>query len=507
MTVVAGQNFTGLNFGDFQLATVSGEVFNDVHDDGTFDSGDAGLAGWTVQLLNSVDKVVATTTTNSSGDYSLSDVGPGIYSVATNTQPGYIQTDPSAGPITVSATSGETLGGEDFGEYKSVSLAVSDLATTPASGLQSGVSLVVQWTDTNTGTQPASGSFKDQIVITNVTTGAVLATGDVLYNAASLGNLASGASVTQEYDFSLPNGGAGVGQIQFTVTADINQSVSTPAGEPKDTDTLTETSTLGPYAELVPSAITGLTSADPGEQTSVGWTLTNTGTATATGPWTEQVLLATDATGDNPTLLAAQSFTGTLGVNQSTSRTITVQLPSLPQGTYWFVVVEDAFGEVYEYDTTVSTAVAAQSTSLAAGLTLTLASNMVSNGAGNDATTATVTRNTGTTNPLVVTIGDSDTTDVSVPQTVTIPAGATSATFAVGTINTGVADGNQTATLTATAAGLANGSAGLTVINVNVPALKVALNIHTVNETDTNPATYGTVTRDTPTTSASRSHC
>ena len=94
-----------------------------------------------------------------------------------------------------------------------------------------------------------------------------------------------------------------------------------------------------------------------------------------------------------------------------------------------------------------------------------------------------------------MTIGNSDTNDVSVPQTVTIPAGATSVTFAVGTINTGIADGNQTATLTATATGLATGSAGLTVTNVNVPTLTVVLNSHTVNETDTNPATYGTVTR------------
>ena len=61
---------------------------------------------------------------------------------------------------------------------------------------------------------------------------------------------------------------------------------------------------------------------------------------------------------------------------------MTVQIPSLPVGSYWFVVVEDAFGEVYEPDTASSTVVAAQSTSLAAGLTLTLASNTVSNGAG-----------------------------------------------------------------------------------------------------------------------------
>ena len=188
---------------------MSGEVFDDAHDDGTLDSGDAGLAGWTVQLLNSLNKVVSTTTTDSNGDYSFNDVGPGIYSIAAVAQPGYIQTAPSSGPITISATSGATLSGQDFGEFKSVSLAVSDLTTTPASGLQSGMALVVQWTDTNTGTQPASGSFSDQIVITNTTTGDVLATGDVLYNAASLGNLAAGASVTQQYDFSLPNGGRG----------------------------------------------------------------------------------------------------------------------------------------------------------------------------------------------------------------------------------------------------------------------------------------------------------
>ena len=502
VTVVAGQSFSGLTFGDFRLATVTGEVFDDAHDDGTLDTGDAGLAGWTLQLLNSLNKVVSAATTDSNGNYSFNDVGPGIYGIAAVAEPGYVQTAPGSGPITISATSGATLGEQDFGEFKSVSLAVSDLVTTPASGLQSGMALVVGWTDTNTGTQPASGSFNDQIVVTNTTTGDVLATGDVLYNAASLGNLAAGASAAQQYTFSLPNGEPGVGQIQFTVTADYDQNVSTPVGEPNDTDTLTEASTLGPYAELVPSSITGISSANPGEQTSVGWTLTNTGSAAATGPWTEQAFLATDAAGDNPTLLSAQSFTGTLGVNQSVSRSMTVVIPSLPQGTYWLVVIADAFGEVYELDTASSTAVAAQSTSLAAGLTLTLASSTVSNNAGSDATTATVTRNTSTMDPLVVTIANSDTTDVSVPQTVTIAAGATSATFAVGTINTGIADGNQTATLTATAAGLATGSAGLSVTNVNVPALTVVLNSQSVNETDTNPATFGTVTRDTPTTSA-----
>ena len=101
-----------------------------------------------------------------------------------------------------------------------------------------------------------------------------------------------------------------------------------------------------------------------------------------------------------------------------------------------------------------------------------------------------------------MTITNSDPNDVTVPQTVTIPAGATSVTFPVGTINNHVVEGTQTATLTASATGEVSGSATLTVTDTNVPTLTVVLNSHTVNETDPNPATYGTVTRNTPTTTA-----
>ncbi len=191
VTMVAGQNLSGINFGDFQLATVSGEVFDDLNDDGNLDPGDPGLTGWTVELLNSVSRVVGTATTNASGDYSIGGVGPGIYNVAVVTQPGFVLTAPSSGLIAITATSGAALTGENFGAFKSVSLAVSDLTTTPASGLQSSMSIVVQWTDTNTGTQPADGSFSDQVVITNTTTGSVLATGYVLYNEPSEGELAA----------------------------------------------------------------------------------------------------------------------------------------------------------------------------------------------------------------------------------------------------------------------------------------------------------------------------
>ena len=256
------------------------------------------------------------------------------------------------------------------------------------------------------------------------------------------------------------------------------------------------------YPDLVTSGVTATATAIPGQALSVGWTLTNSGSASASGPWTEQVLLATDAAGDDPTLLGAQTFTGTLVVGQSVPRSASVTMPSLPAGTYWIVVSENPLGELFELNTANDTAVAAQPTSVAGALTVTLASHTESDAAGSKATTATVTRNTGTTNPLVVTITNSDPNDVTVPQTVTIPAGATSVTFAVGTINNYVVEGTQLATLTASVTGMDSGSDTLTVTDTNVPTLTLALNSHTVNETDPNPAAYGTVTRNTPTSSA-----
>ena len=241
LTLSSGQTVTGENFGDDPTATIGGEVFLDTNGDGTLDDSETGLAGWTVQLLNSTSQIIDTTTTAASGTYSFTSLLPGTYTVQVVSQSGYIDSSPAN--MTIADDNGMSLT-VNFGEVKSVSLAVSKLTTTPASGLQSGTSLVVQWTDTNTGTVPASGSFTDQVVITNTTTGDVVATGDVLYNAASLGNLAAGASVTQQYTISLPNGAAGVGQIQFTVTADDEHMVSTSASDPNGTKVLTETSTL-----------------------------------------------------------------------------------------------------------------------------------------------------------------------------------------------------------------------------------------------------------------------
>ena len=46
-----GQSISGLNFGNFQTVTLSGEVFNDTNGNGAPDTGEPGLSGWTVDLV------------------------------------------------------------------------------------------------------------------------------------------------------------------------------------------------------------------------------------------------------------------------------------------------------------------------------------------------------------------------------------------------------------------------------------------------------------------------
>jgi fibronectin type 3 domain-containing protein len=97
------------------------------------------------------------------------------------------------------------------------------------------------------------------------------------------------------------------------------------------------------------------------------------------------------------------------------------------------------------------------------GLTLSINPTTVSEGAGATAATGTVTRAGDLSQPLSVTLTSSDTTEATVPATVTIPAGQASATFTIAAINDTIIDGTQVVTVTARATNYRDGSALLSV--------------------------------------------
>ena len=86
-------------------------------------------------------------------------------------------------------------------------------------------------------------------------------------------------------------------------------------------------------------------------------------------------------------------------------------------------------------------------------LTLTVNRNRVTENAGTGALTGTVTRlNTDTTASFTVALSSSDTSELTVPAFVTIPAGRSSATFPINAVDDNILDGTQSVRIIATAA-------------------------------------------------------
>jgi hypothetical protein len=105
-------------------------------------------------------------------------------------------------------------------------------------------------------------------------------------------------------------------------------------------------------------------------------------------------------------------------------------------------------------------------------LTLTFATNVISEAAGPGATTATIKLDAPLTNALpLIFRGAVDTTKIFLPggTSLTIPAGATNLSFAVDSVNNGDIDGDKTVTLTFGADSFANASASLLVTDDDTP--------------------------------------
>ncbi|MCE9564475.1 MAG: carboxypeptidase regulatory-like domain-containing protein [Planctomycetes bacterium] len=105
------------NFGEL-IAGISGKVFLDVNKDGNLQPGENPIPGVTITLTDPTGKVVATTTTDSTGFYSFPNLLPGTYTI-TETQPVQYG-DPPAGPFapnTRTVTLGTTpITNQNFGD-------------------------------------------------------------------------------------------------------------------------------------------------------------------------------------------------------------------------------------------------------------------------------------------------------------------------------------------------------------------------------------------------------
>ena len=172
-------------------------------------------------------------------------------------------------------------------------------------------------------------------------------------------------------------------------------------------------------------------------------------------------------------------------------------LPAFSEGARTVIAQTDIGNAVFELNEANNTLADDASITLGRTLTFGVLPTIVGEEAGSRAATGQVSRTGSTAAALVVTLA-TDSGELSLPASVTIPAGQSSASFAVGVTGNVLVDGTRTATLTASAAGFNAASSTLRITDDDRPALTVTLPSTTALEGA--PVFQGTVFRNGDTT-------
>lgn len=329
--------------------------------------------------------------------------------------------------------------------------------------------------------------------------------GDVTITPTGDGTSLTEAGATDTYQIALTMPPAG--PVEITVTADPQTQVSGDGGGTfaatlalTFTDTAPQTVTVravddaqheGPHTGTITHAVTG-TVADPkypatlalpsvtatiADNDTAGLALTETDGATTVTEGaaadTYAVVLTSQPTGDVTLFLnhtagqitvvdnahPANAFLTFTPANWNTPQEVLVTAvdDTVVEGPHTAAITHAAFSSDPNYQGTVFLAVAVTDNDTPA-LTVAIAAAAVAENAGAAATTVTVTRNTPTDAALEVTLASSDPSTATVPSPVMIPAGAAAVTVDLAAVDDTLADGTQTVTITASAAGFTAGS-------------------------------------------------
>jgi hypothetical protein len=100
-----------LDFGFYRPLSLGSLVWHDANDNGIVDGGESGIGGVMVNLYDAGNSLVATTTTDASGNYLFTNLAPGDYTVEAMTPSGYV----SSTDIASSADPNTNVDGDDNG--------------------------------------------------------------------------------------------------------------------------------------------------------------------------------------------------------------------------------------------------------------------------------------------------------------------------------------------------------------------------------------------------------
>ncbi|MCC5831323.1 MAG: PKD domain-containing protein [Phycisphaeraceae bacterium] len=164
-------------------------------------------------------------------------------------------------------------------------LVLSALEVGPTA-LHSGQEVEVTWTVSNEGEAAVAVDWDDRVLVRNLDTGQLLVSELHPYEG-SLQPLAPGQTVQRSAIVRLPDGEAGVGQIEFEVIADAGDRVFEHNAEGTAADnnaaSTVVTSSLAPYPDLAIAELTWPDAIDDGATVPLRAWITNTGPVAAGG--------------------------------------------------------------------------------------------------------------------------------------------------------------------------------------------------------------------------------
>ena len=357
----------------------------------------------------------------------------------------------------------------------------------PASA-QFGQTIAVQFTVTNAGGAPAGATWEDRIYLgssSNSWSGATL-----LASLPGAGPLASASAYTRTQSVTLTLTASSTASNFFILAVADAGDAQVESNEANNLAAAPISLSLPPLPDLSVPQVTAPAFALPNRDATVVWSVANSGTAAAVGEWSEVVAISNSTYG--VISLADFRFTNNLDPGQFLVRTQAVAIPdTLPAGDWKILVTTDAHAEIVERSEANNTSVATNFSTVPAILTLQVPASLIEEGAV--PILAMVTRNGDRSVPLILTVTNSSPANLGMTNTVTIPAGAASATFELRPLRDYIVTGNQFVVFGVTNAGYQGASWGLTVVDVDVPKLTLSFGAPSVTEGMTVPVT---VSRD-----------
>ncbi|MBN2473427.1 MAG: Ig-like domain-containing protein [Pirellulales bacterium] len=356
-----------------------------------------------------------------------------------------------------------------------------------------GETIGVQWKVDNAGTAAAAGPWSDRLWLSQDT---LLDEDDILLGSevgisplAPASEYPASASVALPMVAGLPEG------TYFLLVATDGDTAVAEADEQNNVGSRPIALSYPPLPDLTVSQIVAPSLAQPGMAIELSWTVANQGTAMASGPWREAVYLSSDEVLGDDLLVATFSYDGPLdSIDPPVVRTETITVPTVgASGELRFVVRVDTGSAVFELDEANNAAIGDAAMTVPTALTLLVPVTQVSENTSNPAILASVVRNGDLSDPLVVTLTSSNTAELTVPPTVTIPAGQTMRSFPIHVVHDGVVDGLQSVVIEASAAGAVSDVAGVVVTDVDRPSVYLEFDAPEVAEGGT---VTGTVSRD-----------